>query len=199
MPEVQRVFSHGGRFIAFGATGRAGNAKGRKIALPALPYSRLTALRSLLSVALSSARLLDSITLAFFHTKWSRFQFQNGPVFDFNFNLVSYQLGSFSLLKWARFHLQKTTRLGYASPPVPCLCRSAWGSPDSLHSCKSGIQAGQAEFRDARQNFFGRSNPSQYLSTHKTGHIILHAQAYQTIFGKLLRGQSEPGFASQTP
>jgi len=102
---------HRQRFIAFRQPAGQVNKMGRKIALPALPYSRLTALRSLLSVALSSARLLDSITLAFFHTKWSRFQFQNGPVFDFNFNLVSYQLGSFSLLKWARFHLQKTILL----------------------------------------------------------------------------------------
>jgi len=108
---------HRQRFIAFRQPAGQVNKMGRKIALPALPYSRLTALRSLLSVALSSARLLDSITLAFFHTKWSRFQFQNGPVFDFNFNLVSYQLGSFSLLKWARFHLQKTVR---SSVPKSC-------------------------------------------------------------------------------
>jgi hypothetical protein len=99
---------HRQRFIAFRQPAGQVNKMGRKIALPALPYSRLTALRSLLSVALSSARLLDSITLAFFYPKWSRFQLQNGPVFDFNFNLAIYQLGLFSLLKWACFHLQKT-------------------------------------------------------------------------------------------
>lgn len=103
-----RASQHRQRFIAFRQPAGQVNKMGRKIALPALPFSRLTALRSLLSVALSSARLLDSITLAFFHPKWSRFQLQNGPVFDFNFNLAIYQLGLFSLLKWACFHLQKT-------------------------------------------------------------------------------------------
>jgi hypothetical protein len=58
----------------FRATSRAGNAKGRKIALPALLYSRLTALRSLLSVALSSARQFDSITRIFLCQKWTCFQ-----------------------------------------------------------------------------------------------------------------------------
>jgi hypothetical protein len=47
MTKDGRVFSHAGRFIAFQATGRAENTKGRKIALSALPYSRSTALESL--------------------------------------------------------------------------------------------------------------------------------------------------------
>jgi hypothetical protein len=62
MTKDGRVFSHAGRFIAFQASGRAENTKGRKIALPALPYSRSTALESLLSVALSSVGLFDCIT-----------------------------------------------------------------------------------------------------------------------------------------
>jgi hypothetical protein len=72
---------HRQRFIAFRQPAGQVNKMGRKIALPALPYSRLTALRSLLSVALSSARLLDSITLAFF----------------------PYKMVSFSISKWACF------------------------------------------------------------------------------------------------
>jgi len=60
-----RVSGHQGRFIAFRATSRAGRTKGRKIALPALLYSRSAALKSLLSVALSSAGRLDCITLLF--------------------------------------------------------------------------------------------------------------------------------------
>ena len=46
--------------------------------------------------------------------------------------------------------------------------------------------SGQAEFRDACQNFFGRSNPSQHLTTHKTCNVALHSQSYQTVLGKLL-------------
>jgi hypothetical protein len=70
-----------GRFIAFWATGKAGNAKGRKIALPALPYSRSAALESLLSVALSSA-----VQFAFYH-----------PAFFMP------KMALFSKLKWACF------------------------------------------------------------------------------------------------
>jgi hypothetical protein len=56
--------------------------KGRKtLALPALLYSRLTALGSLLSVALSSARRGDSISRSAFMPK----------------------MALFSKLKWARF------------------------------------------------------------------------------------------------
>jgi hypothetical protein len=51
-----------GRFFAFRATGRAGSTKGRKITLPALPYSCSAALNSLLSVALSSTGHFDCIT-----------------------------------------------------------------------------------------------------------------------------------------
>jgi len=60
-----RAPGHQGRFIAFRATSRAGRTKGRKIALPALLYSRPAALESLLSVALSSAGRSDCITLLF--------------------------------------------------------------------------------------------------------------------------------------
>jgi len=109
MPEVQRVFSHGGRFIAFWATGRAGNAKGRKIALPALPYSRPATLRSLLSVALSSARQFDSSALVFLYRKWSRFQIQNGSVFDVNFNLHNLPTGLVFNVKVVSFSLAKNS------------------------------------------------------------------------------------------
>ena len=57
-----RASRQAGRFIAFWATSRAERTKGRKIALPALLYSRPTALESLLSVALSSVRQLDCIS-----------------------------------------------------------------------------------------------------------------------------------------
>jgi len=58
----------------FGLPAGQENTTGRKIALPALPYSRLPALESLLSVALSSDWQPDSITRLFLCRKWSRFQ-----------------------------------------------------------------------------------------------------------------------------
>lgn len=48
-------------------------AKGRKISLPALPYSRPATLRSLLSVALSFARQFDCNPMAFFMPKMVSF------------------------------------------------------------------------------------------------------------------------------
>ena len=82
LPNDERGSRHEGRFIAFWAIGRAGNAKGRKMALPALPYSRLVALErcpelvegSLLSVALSSAIQFSFYHPAFLRRKWPCFQ-----------------------------------------------------------------------------------------------------------------------------
>jgi len=67
----------------FWATSRAESKTGRKIALPALLYSRLVTLGSLsipqrsggdLSVALSFARQCDCITRFLFCPKWTCFQ-----------------------------------------------------------------------------------------------------------------------------
>jgi hypothetical protein len=58
----------------FWATSRAESKTGRKIALPALLYSRLVTLGSLLSVALSFARQCDCITRFLFCRKWTCFQ-----------------------------------------------------------------------------------------------------------------------------
>jgi len=84
LPNDERGSGHEGRFIAFGATGRAGNAKGRKMALPALPYSRPAALESLLSVALlrSVRHAIRILSLGFFYA-------ENGLVFKAKMGLFS--------------------------------------------------------------------------------------------------------------
>jgi len=83
MTKDGQASGHEGRFIAFRATGRAGNTKGRKIALPALPYSRSTALESFLSVALSSAGHFDCITLSLLTKTTVHFSTDNGSLFRF--------------------------------------------------------------------------------------------------------------------
>jgi hypothetical protein len=83
IPKDGQTSKHAGRFSAFRATSRAGITKGRKIALPALLYSRSAALESLLSVALPSARHFDSIT-PFLLTKTTvHFSTDNGSLFRF--------------------------------------------------------------------------------------------------------------------
>jgi hypothetical protein len=68
------------RFIAFGLPTGQDAERAERCSRPALPYSRSTALESLLSVALSSVELLDFIIQ---------------PRLE--------KVGSFSLLKWAHF------------------------------------------------------------------------------------------------
>jgi hypothetical protein len=83
MPIGGQASKHAGRFSAFRATSRAGITKGRKIALPALLYSRLAALESLLSVALPSAKHFNSITQFLLTKTPVHFSTDNSSLFKF--------------------------------------------------------------------------------------------------------------------